>query len=94
MEKGKSCNGKSGGKKDEKKAVKKKQTTLFGISGYNVSVNKIDKRTKKVISAFVRKDLSVRKDGVLSPKFVHDIECGGCKKTFSTPQGLGGHQKW
>ena len=89
MEKGKTCSGKSGGKKDEKKAIKKKQRTLFGIAGYNVSVNKVDKK-KKVNSTFVRKDLSVREDEDLSPKFVKISSVGGYKKHFLHHKDLEG----
>ena len=41
--------GNDAGKKTSKQVVKKRQPTLFGLPGFDVSVNKIDKKTKKVI---------------------------------------------
>ena len=82
------------GKKTSKQVVKKRHPTLFGLPGFDVSVNKIDKKTKKVITSFVRKDVVVGSEGVALPKFLSSYPCGGCHKEFNTPQGLGGHQIW
>ena len=82
------------GKKTSKQVVKKRHPTLFALPGFDVSVNKIDKKTKKVITSFVRKDVVVGSEGVALPKFLSSYPFGGCHKEFNTPQGLGGHQIW
>ena len=86
--------GKKPGKKKTGKQPVTRQTTLFGLPGFDVSVNKINKKTRKVISSYVRKDVAVGKNGVAKSKFVANFTCEGCERQFNSPQGLGGHQKW
>ena len=66
-----------GGKRESKKPVPKKQPTLFGLKGFEVSVNKVDKTTRKVVSSFVRKDMSTGSDGVQKPNFLRSRVWGG-----------------
>ena len=75
---------------NSKQVVKKRQPTLFALPGFDVSVNKIDKKTKKVITSFVRKDVVVGSEGVALPKFLSSYPCWGLPQRIQYTSRTGG----
>ena len=64
------------------------QPTIFGLGGkYKITQSKVDKKTRKVISKFVR----VENVFVGSDAGIFKVSCKYCRNGFLTVQGLGNH---
>ena len=61
---------------------------LFSIKDFDIRVLKKDKKTSKVTSFFVRKDISIEIDNKKEPKFECKYLCRRYSRTFKTTQGL------
>ena len=69
----------------------KKQTTLFGLRNYDITVKVKNSKSKKV-SEYVRKEKDIRKGTSIATSLMKEFVCVACQSSFKSMQGLGGHK--